>query len=235
MVVDIVALVFARLHQHLHACFSPKKMFGSHDNVDLWRDTKVRYLGYANEVGEAFRPIAPRLVRPSYAVAFAYVFGDTYDKSTKAHSAAKVGTSAAAPTSVGSPSSDTKSEITDLKSLSTTATLASTSSSVNPGCDQDSSRGTPRVLAAEAAIDTLVWQTCASVAIPGFVINRAVAMTKFILTQTAAPKAMRAYAPTALGLAIIPLIIHPIDELVHRGMDETIRPFMRRKVAQHSL
>ena len=30
--------------------------------VDLWRETSVRYLGYANEVGEAFRPIYPRVI-----------------------------------------------------------------------------------------------------------------------------------------------------------------------------
>ena len=183
-------------------------------NNDLWRDTKVRYLGYANEVGEAFRPIAPRLVRPSYAVAFAYVFGDTYDKSTKAYAAATATPEASV--------------------VSTTASSAAAPATVDTGSNPAKSPSNPRLLAAEAAIDTLVWQTCASVAIPGFVINRAVAMTKFALTKTAAPKAMRAYAPTALGLAIIPLIIHPIDELVHRGMDETIRPFMRNKVAQQS-
>ena len=48
--------------------------------VDLYRDTPVRYLGYANELGESFRYVTPWLVKPSYAVAFAYVFADTYDK-----------------------------------------------------------------------------------------------------------------------------------------------------------
>ena len=43
--------------------------------ADIWRDTPLRYMGYANEVGEAFRPLFPKLVRPSYGVAFAYVFG----------------------------------------------------------------------------------------------------------------------------------------------------------------
>ena len=48
--------------------------------VDLYRDTPVRYLGYANELGESFRYVTPWLVKTSYAVAFAYVFADTYDK-----------------------------------------------------------------------------------------------------------------------------------------------------------
>ena len=51
--------------------------------VDLFRDTPLRYMGYANEVGESFRYMAPWFVRPSYGIAFAYVFADTYDKSMK--------------------------------------------------------------------------------------------------------------------------------------------------------
>ncbi|CAN0535911.1 unnamed protein product, partial [Scytosiphon promiscuus] len=32
---------------------------------DIWRNSALRYAGYANEVGESFRFIAPRLVGPS--------------------------------------------------------------------------------------------------------------------------------------------------------------------------
>lgn len=52
--------------------------------ADVWRDSLVRYLGYANELGESFRPLAPRLVAPSYFVALAYVAGDTLDKAHRA-------------------------------------------------------------------------------------------------------------------------------------------------------
>ena len=48
--------------------------------VDIWRDSLLRYLGYANEVGESFRPIYSRFVAPSYALAFGYVGCDTLDK-----------------------------------------------------------------------------------------------------------------------------------------------------------
>nr|XP_027209629.1 LOW QUALITY PROTEIN: mitochondrial fission process protein 1-like [Penaeus vannamei] len=52
--------------------------------VDIYRDTPVRLLGYANEVGEAFRALTPLwFVRSTYGVASAYVIADTYDKSTK--------------------------------------------------------------------------------------------------------------------------------------------------------
>lgn len=62
--------------------------------VDLYRDTPLRYMGYSNEVGEAFRPIVPRLVVPSYAVAIAYVLADTADKAQRARDLSLVATGA---------------------------------------------------------------------------------------------------------------------------------------------
>ncbi|KAM9793793.1 mitochondrial fission process protein 1 [Syngnathus typhle] len=56
--------------------------------VDIYRDTWVRFLGYANEVGEAFRALVPvSLVRASYVVATAYVSADAVDKGKKAAAA----------------------------------------------------------------------------------------------------------------------------------------------------
>lgn len=53
--------------------------------VDIYRDTWVRFLGYANEVGEAFRALVPvSLVWGSYAVATTYVTADAFDKGKKA-------------------------------------------------------------------------------------------------------------------------------------------------------
>ncbi|CAL4098729.1 unnamed protein product [Meganyctiphanes norvegica] len=52
--------------------------------VDIYRDTPVRLLGYANEVGEAFRALTPKwFVHSTYGVASVYVLADTYDKSMK--------------------------------------------------------------------------------------------------------------------------------------------------------
>ena len=58
----------------------------SEEEVDYWRDTNVRYLGYANEVGEAIGAIEKyrKIITPSYVVAFGYVGCDTYDKTMKA-------------------------------------------------------------------------------------------------------------------------------------------------------
>ncbi|XP_038137955.1 mitochondrial fission process protein 1 [Cyprinodon tularosa] len=53
--------------------------------VDIYRDTWVRFLGYANEVGEAFRALVPvSFVWGSYAVSTAYVTADAVDKGKKA-------------------------------------------------------------------------------------------------------------------------------------------------------
>ncbi|TMW45325.1 hypothetical protein DOY81_009598 [Sarcophaga bullata] len=51
---------------------------------DLYRDTLVRYLGYANEVGESFRHlVSSKVVAASYVVATGYAVADTIDKTRK--------------------------------------------------------------------------------------------------------------------------------------------------------
>jgi len=51
-----------------------EKKAGDGQEVDIYRDTPVRLLGYANEVGEAFRAlIHVNWVRASYGVASLYV------------------------------------------------------------------------------------------------------------------------------------------------------------------
>ncbi|NXC41160.1 MTFP1 protein, partial [Penelope pileata] len=143
---------------------------------DLYRDTWVRYLGYANEVGESFRPIVPVVaVWASYGVATAYVTADAVDKGRRAAAAHA----------------------------------------------EDPSR-TRRVVVAVA--DTFVWQSLASVAIPGLTINRLCAASMALLGAcTRWPLPLRKWATTALGLAAIPAIITPIDRSVDFLMDSSIR------------
>ncbi|XP_018560968.1 mitochondrial fission process protein 1 isoform X1 [Anoplophora glabripennis] len=72
--------------------------------------------------------------------------------------------------------------------------------------------------------DTLVWQMLASVALPGFTINRVCALSNFILKTTdKLPKNTRRWVVTGIGLATIPFIIKPIDELVDYVLDKSIR------------
>lgn len=58
----------------------------SDGEVDIYRDTPLRYMGYANECGEAFAAWLPGWGVPaSYGVAAIYVCADTADKSVKAY------------------------------------------------------------------------------------------------------------------------------------------------------
>lgn len=144
--------------------------------VDIYRDTWVRFLGYANEVGEAFRALVPvSLVWASYAVATAYVSADALDKGKKAAAA----------------------------------------HGEEPG------RST-RV--AVAVVDTFVWQALASVAIPGFTINRVCAGSLYLLGRTTRwPLPVRKWTTTAIGLSTIPFIITPIDRGVDFLLDSSLR------------
>src|SRR6056300_1161030 len=61
-------------------------------NVDPYRETSLRYMGYANELGEAFVTYLPDWGLPaSYCVAASYVMFDTFDKGQKAYDAAEEG------------------------------------------------------------------------------------------------------------------------------------------------
>ncbi|XP_063310838.1 mitochondrial fission process protein 1 [Pelobates fuscus] len=147
---------------------------------DLYRDTWVRYLGYANEVGESFRALIPKsLVWASYGVATAYVTADAADKGQKASKA-----------NVDDPNKTTHVTV--------------------------------------AVIDTFVWQALASVAIPGFTINRICAASLYLMGRvTKWPLPLRKWATTAVGLSAIPVIIKPIDRSVDYMLDSSLRKLYR--------
>lgn len=143
---------------------------------DLYRDTWVRYLGYANEVGEAFRSLVPKaVVWLSYGASSSYVLADAIDKGKKAGE-------------VPSP---------------------------------EAGRGTRVTL---AVVDTFVWQSLASVAFPGFTINRLCAASLYVLgSMTRWPLTVRKWTTTTLGLLAIPVIVHPIDRSVDFLLDSSLR------------
>jgi hypothetical protein len=67
---------------HAHHAHEPIK-------GDIWRSAPLRYAGYCNEVGEAFAPIYPKFLIPSYVVSVLYVLGDTASKTNLEHCAQK--------------------------------------------------------------------------------------------------------------------------------------------------
>ena len=144
--------------------------------VDIYRDTALRYAGYANEVGEAFAPLVPAWCVPaSYGVAITYVVADTADKTLKALKGGKYG-----------------------------------ENDVN-------------ACAAIEGLDALIWQLAASVALPGYTIHQVVAITVALLSAAGLDGGVYDTIPTALGLATIPFIVKPLDELAEVGMDVTLR------------
>ena len=87
-----------------------------------------------------------------------------------------------------------------------------------------SDAGVRRTKIAEAVVDTLVWQGLASVAIPGFTINRiCYGANRLLQKSSALPGPTRKWAVTAIGLGSIPFIIKPIDSLVDHFMEATFR------------
>ena len=62
----------------------PEEFETPEGETDIYRDSPLRYLGYANEVGEAFRPLVPvEVVYFSYFAAISYILADTVDKGRK--------------------------------------------------------------------------------------------------------------------------------------------------------
>ena len=163
-------------------------------------------LGYANEVGEAFRAlVSVKFVYASYGLASAYVLADTNDKASKAKKL------------LGMLSLFTYFQLFSyicLHFLFSFHTLG------------DSEGALSKV--GVAAFDTLVWQALASVIIPGFFINRVCAASLFAMGKTIPKVSLNArkWMTTGIGLGVIPFIVHPIDSMVHYGMDNTTRKWI---------
>jgi len=151
---------------------------GKDGEVDIYRDTLLRYAGYANEVGEAFAPLVPAVVVPaSYGVAITYVIADTVDKFRKSIGGGKYKV------------------------------------------------GTITTCAIVEGFDALIWQLAASVALPGYTIHQVVSISVSLLSAAGLTEMGGPFdaLPTVIGLATIPFIVKPLDELAEVGMDVTFR------------
>ncbi|XP_014250583.1 mitochondrial fission process protein 1-like [Cimex lectularius] len=76
--------------------------------------------------------------------------------------------------------------------------------------------------------DALVWQSLASVIVPGFVLNRLAAISRFIICKTPAYQ-FRTLLTAATSLAVIPFIVEPIDRFVDGFMKDFVRPIYNKK------
>eukprot|EP01134_Creolimax_fragrantissima_P004163 CFRG4163T1 len=90
-----------------------------------------------------------------------------------------------------------------------------------------SANETVRVASAvTGVVDTGLWQSFASVIIPGVFINRLCSTTMFAVTRLAPQLKGRTHKgiTTAVGLLSIPFIIKPIDHFVEASMSQYVRP-----------
>lgn len=88
-------------------------------------------------------------------------------------------------------------------------------------------KGGDAMVIAYTAADAFIWQTLASVVVPGVTIHQVVYWTRKALKANV-PAVSRAgavttWVPTMLGLGVIPLIIRPIDHAIDFLLDNTTR------------
>ncbi|XP_008467745.1 mitochondrial fission process protein 1 [Diaphorina citri] len=75
---------------------------------------------------------------------------------------------------------------------------------------------------AKIGIDALLWQSLASVAVPGLAINRICYLSRALFARWRQGQV----ATVVTGLVSIPCVIHPIDWAVTEAMDLTVRPYL---------
>jgi fission process protein 1 len=177
----------------------------------VFRDTWLRYAGYANEVGEACRGVLPlSLVHGSYGLVGLYVLADAIHKGRRASQVCALNCN---------------------EEIQLYLTL--------PRQSEHGSVAERRFDIVDRVADTLLWQTLASLLVPPLIINRTCKLTAFALGKYFHPTAYpsltprrRALVQTAVGLSIIPFIVHPIDHGVHFVLDHSSRALsglIRRK------
>lgn len=87
-----------------------------------------------------------------------------------------------------------------------------------------------------ATFDTLLWQSLASVMIPGLAINVIVKASRFAVARSplTLPALASKWLPTAAGIGSIPLIIHPIDSFVDFTLDNSTRVWLAENTSDDS-
>lgn len=184
---------------------------------DPLRDGPLRYLGYANELGEAFAAwLFPGGVPLSYAVAIGYVLFDTVDKYNKTLNEAQQKLSARSlPPSV------------DLSKLVSTI-------GAERGVDTLVWQLIASVAAPGYTIHTVVALVTSLIKTVEEQPGVAAGLRQVAAAVGAAPdgfvETLNKSLPTAVGLLTIPFIVHPIDAAVHAVLNATLRPALRQYI-----
>lgn len=184
---------------------------------DPLRDGPLRYLGYSNELGEAFSAwLFPGGVSLSYAVAIGYVLFDTWDKYKKTLADAEE--TLGARRLPGSVDKDRLVGIIGLERGVDTLVWQLLASVILPGYTIHtvvgiSSRFCNRVLESSVGDDLF---------------------SRLGHTLMLDPESLQSVSekslPTFLGLLTIPFIVHPIDSAVHGILNATLRKEVRKYI-----
>lgn len=184
---------------------------------DPLRDGPLRYLGYSNELGEAFSAwLFPGGVSLSYAVAIGYVLFDTWDKYTKTLTEAEE--ALGARRLPGVVDKDRLVSIIGLERGVDTLVWQLLASVILPGY----------------TIHTVV-------GISSNICNRVLESSlgddlfsrlgdTFMLEPASLQNLSEKSLPTVLGLLAIPFIVHPIDSAVHGILNATLRKQLRKYI-----
>ncbi|KAK9796970.1 hypothetical protein WJX73_002036 [Symbiochloris irregularis] len=182
---------------------------------DPLRDGPLRYLGYANECGEAFAAWLPIWGVPfSYAVAVSYVLVDTYDKGHLAFLQAGIELS----DSVKEVDVPRLTRLLSFERALDTVVWQLLASVICPGYTIHTVVAIVHYALGLLEGNDAVKQSLLQAA--------AVVHQDPSLVQTLLDKSI----PTGCGLAAIPFIVHPIDNAIHALMNRSLRPAMRNYV-----
>lgn len=179
-----------------------KKLLG--EDVDIFRDSPLRYAGYLNEVGEAFRPLVPEfVVYLSYVAALSYVFADTASKGK-----------AAAELQTGDFGCG-QAAVFECLTFQMLASIIFPSFIIN------------RWVALWGIITTDLFDTTTFVSETLHIAPSATIVSLGEIAIT--PDSITGEIPTAAGLLLIPLIVSQIDSLTEKILDLVVRPALLKK------
>lgn len=185
---------------------------------DPLRDGPLRYLGYANECGEAFAAWIPPFGVPlSYGIAISYVLVDTIDKGAKAFQAANIelGANGELHPEVNR---GRLSKLLSFERALDTIVWQLLASVICPGY-------TIHTVVALVHAGLVPLEAQESVKHVFESLAPTVSMSPDVLLTTVDKS-----VPTAAGLAAIPFIVHPIDNAIHALLNLSMRPAMRKYI-----
>ena len=178
---------------------------------DPLRDGPLRYLGYSNELGEAFSAwLFPGGVPLSYAVAVSYVLFDTWDKYTK--------TLAEAEQKIDSSRTIDKAKLVSTIGFERgidTLVWQLLASVIIPGYTIHNVVGVSHDILENALEKN-----------SGLLPLELISSATLLPPETVLSFAEKSL-PTFIGLLTIPFIVHPIDSAVHGILNASLRPILR--------